>query len=1058
MTEFNVDELLKPLAGFQRATVEHVFKRLYGDDPVRRFLVADETGLGKSMVARGVVTKTIEHLLISDDVKRIDVVYVCSNADIARQNVKRLDVTGNRHSVATRLTLLARDGRRLDRGTKVNGKPVNLISFTPGTLPGNAWATGTAEERALIHVILAEKLGLTRSEETASLRLLQGTVQTVETMWRRATEARDEAKRHGGLEPRITNEFFKSVSESGLLAEYRGYVDRIRPTGKVSHEIKAASWQLIARFRTELAKASVAALEPDLLILDEFQRFRDLINPDPDNPSEAARLAQDLFNFGDARVLLLSATPVKAFTYAEESDTDDHGRDLGRILEFLAEGSSVDPAQVTKSLAEFRRRAIAGADVSSARESVRSGLLKLMCRTERPRVGETGMLDEAYSPISVEPEDLTGWVGLRHLADVIGAPMTLEYWKSAPYFANFLDGYKFGDELKKQLKTQHGRERVQRALAGVHTLDATSIAQRQPLSDLGSARLRRLDDMTLGKGMHELLWVPPSLPYLPPGGPYATATAATATKQLIFSSWSATPTAVASLLSYQADRRLSVPETDLTRLAYRVEGDRAGAMTTLMLFWPTPGLAELTDPLQLARELSVDASVDDALALASARLTDRLPPAPVSRTASAEAGYWQAAIAQFGSAPVDDVDTVVDALTGGTDEDPDDSPDDAHDRRGGQRLLRAHVQLALDTLADPAVPEAREDLATVAAQIGMHAPGNVAWRALNRLVSGSAGVTEAGLWRAAAALASGFRSLFNRPEAIGVLDLHTKGEPYWQAVLTYCGWGNLQALLDEHLHHLVLAEGNMGELDDEALMSLARAVRATLTLRPSPYAAFDPHDPDNRIRFASSRFALRYGSARHAEGEARLPEIRNAFNSPFWPWVLATTSVGQEGIDFHWWCHSIVHWNTPANPVDFEQREGRVNRYGGLAVRRNLALRHRAGILAGDEAPWRTAYKLGEDERENLKTELVPHWVYPGPVQIQRTVLPYPLSLDGGRYQRITDDLALYRLTFGQPRQEDLLSVLRRNGVQEDPARIAQLTLDLRPPVTATSELTARHR
>ena len=65
--------------------------------------------------------------------------------------------------------------------------------------------------------------------------------------------------------------------------------------------------------------------------------------------------------------------------------------------------------------------------------------------------------------------------------------------------------------------------------------------------------------------------------------------------------------------------------------------------------------------------------------------------------------------------------------------------------------------------------------------------------------------------------------------------------------------------------------------------------------------------------------------------DARQPEVRQAFNSPFWPFVLASTSVGQEGMDFHWWCHAVFHWNTPANPVDFEQREGRVDRYRGHA-------------------------------------------------------------------------------------------------------------------------------
>ena len=46
--------------------------------------MADETGLGKTHVAREVIAQTIEHLQETDHVKRIDIVYVCSNADIRR--------------------------------------------------------------------------------------------------------------------------------------------------------------------------------------------------------------------------------------------------------------------------------------------------------------------------------------------------------------------------------------------------------------------------------------------------------------------------------------------------------------------------------------------------------------------------------------------------------------------------------------------------------------------------------------------------------------------------------------------------------------------------------------------------------------------------------------------------------------------------------------------------------------------------------------------------------------------------------------------------------------
>ncbi len=62
--------------------------------------------------------------------------------------------------------------------------------------------------------------------------------------------------------------------------------------------------------------------------------------------------------------------------------------------------------------------------------------------------------------------------------------------------------------------------------------------------------------------------------------------------------------------------------------------------------------------------------------------------------------------------------------------------------------------------------------------------------------------------------------------------------------------------------------------------------------------------------------------------------IRNAFNSPFPPYVLASTSIGQEGLDFHRYCSTIIHWSPPHSPAAMQQREGRVDRYMSLQVRR----------------------------------------------------------------------------------------------------------------------------
>ena len=66
------------------AVTEEARDRLWlAEDQVKRFLVADEVGLGKTMVAKGVIARTVEHL--RDTGKRIDIVYICSNSQIARQ-------------------------------------------------------------------------------------------------------------------------------------------------------------------------------------------------------------------------------------------------------------------------------------------------------------------------------------------------------------------------------------------------------------------------------------------------------------------------------------------------------------------------------------------------------------------------------------------------------------------------------------------------------------------------------------------------------------------------------------------------------------------------------------------------------------------------------------------------------------------------------------------------------------------------------------------------------------------------------------------------------------
>jgi hypothetical protein len=340
------------------------------------------------------------------------------------------------------------------------------------------------------------------------------------------------------------------------------------------------------------------------------------------------------------------------------------------------------------------------------------------------------------------------------------------------------------------------------------------------------------------------------------------------------------------------------------------------------------------------------------------------------------------------------------------------------------------------------------DLRRWVALIGLAGPANVAWRALRRVTADAPAVTDDGVRRAAAVIAAGFRSLFNRPEVMALLDSEPSDLAYWQVVLLYCHGGNLQAVVDEYFHHLV---GNENPASDEALLVMAEDVRSALALRTAALRGFDPSHPETPLRF-NTRFALRYGSARglantDEKSVERISDVRAAFNSPFWPMVLASTSIGQEGVDFHWWCHSLIHWNLPANPADFEQREGRVHRFKGHAVRKNVGAAHREEALRSAVAdPWVAAFAAAELRRPAGMNDLWPWWAYPGDSKIERWIPSFPLSSDQHREQLLQRQRALYRLAFGQPRQEDLLSILDKQGYTDDDERLARLRIDLRPP------------
>lgn len=1049
MTRFEAAPVLDGLKDFQRATVAHVIDRFYGAHPIKRFLVADETGLGKSVVARGVVAQTIERLQDDESIDRIDIVYVCSNFDIARQNLKRLDVTNGSATVSTtRLTLLARDAKTFEGDRTVATTPVNVIAFTPGTSFSSGWATGHAEERALLHVMLTDAFPLGRQQQNYAIRLLRATAR--EDSFRNAV-ANTRRLLDGSPDRAIARAFWEEAQRGGLHETFLALLQHLidKRAKAIPHAISENVRRLISDLRQCLARASVYRLEPDLVIFDEFQRFRHLL--DPEQGGESAELAQALYDYRDARLLLLSATPYKPFTRVEESAAgEDHYRDFRETLSFLAQDETWD-LQVDQALTAYRRSMLtSNVDHAEARDHLQRLLLQVMTRTERPALGDPaqanqqgpkhdGMLREHLATADrVAATDLVSYVAMRRLAQTIDAHMSLDYWKSAPFFLNFAETYQIGQRVRQKLE-QHDLGEV---LDELSLLDRGAIERFDDIG-LGNARLRAIAEQTVEADWWKLLWMPPSMPYVDLASPFAEAQEAGITKRLVFSAWNATPAAVASLLSYEVDRRLTAPRSlpnnptairqATRRLALRFDPEPSAP--SVALFLPQPELAEMCDPLLLTREAGRRLSPAEA----SQAATNRIMGAGSSSTTG-----------QGGSAAELALRWPVEEPPGsnwsfGANDD-DDEESDGRGLEGWARAINWGLDLGRSQATAADLAREGQDLASLA----LFAPGNVAWRAVGRLLGKDDTISTEGRWAAALTMATGLRTLFQRPESVLVVEqiMASDGpdDSYWQQVVAYCAAGDLQAVLDEYLHHL-RSERPSGPLDDEALMELTLAAAEVLSLRTVTLRAFDPHTPEEPIALRC-RFALRYG-AREGTGtdQVRASEVRAAFNSPFWPFVMATTSAGQEGIDFHWWCSAVIHWNTPSNPVDFEQREGRVHRFGGHAIRRNVAAAHFEDVLSSaDHDPWRAAYDAALAASKELG-EFSPYWVFPGEAKIERHVLPYPLSNDRTRYEQLKVDLATYRLAFGQPRQEDMLELLKRRGTSH-----AAPPLDLRPPPEVREE------
>lgn len=1075
-----VTRTLNTLKDFQRATVERV-DTLYRAGQ-NRVLVADEVGLGKTLIARGVIAKMAQlRQEEGDDLFRV--VYICSNQNIARQNIAKLDITGRAYKKedgGLRLSMqhlsIAKAALRMQREQDF----IQLLYMTPGTsLSFTGGSTGIKEERALLVAIL-RRTPMFSSRYAELSAMLQrdatsGWQATVDSYEAEVAQLDSDSLAQG-----IYTRDGHAVSYSEYLIAKLLENSRYQRAGSDLLELMESAqsaderWRLarvaINELRAACAEVSIAELEPDLVIMDEFQRFKNLLAVKEEN--ELNLLTRKFLENSQLRVLLLSATPYKLYSTPEEIEEnagEEHFAEFQTVTSFLfgehekefrAAWEPYQRAMHDLSL-PAKAQALAPSDILPLKERAEAALYRGICRTERLAAGgaaSDNIADSsAHTPLSVTEGDILAAAVLTRLLRLAGLEQRtpLDFVESAPYLMSFLAGYKLKDAIVDGLAADEDRVAALAHLPQKEYLwlNKRTINNYQPLLQM-NAKFELLLEKALAGNAARYLWVPPSLPYYQLAGAYAGGEGYS--KILVFSGWKMVPRMIAALVSYEAERRtigewarnyaegrqvryFTLDEGDGKRhrlIASRLRFSGTEGKLRLNLFtliYPSKFLAGLFSPIEaLNHRPTVEQIEQEIEAKISTALTG-LDVVPVTSGREDKRWYYMAPLW------LDDKEYVTAWLANEI------VTAERKDKQEGYRRHIAALSSAFETMQPQELGRMPGDLVAVLTLMVLGSPAVCAYRALAMAAQvGSSDDAKIGM--SATRVAQTLHSDYDADDIIAAIDLtYGRGQAYWKNVLAYGRDGCLQSMLDEHV--ALVAENIHSTASDKLADELTVQLKIDTT-----QVTFDDLD---RLRVEAqgekqTARKMRASFARPMFEDSNDDKSTNAkesarvsFNSPVRPFVLASTSIGQEGLDFHAYARRIMHWNLPANPIDLEQREGRINRYKCHALRQSVAAG--AGDITFQKNIWGELFAAARErtEREDAgRCELVPFWCASG-AKIERIVPLYPYSRDAARYERLLKILARYRLTLGQPRQEELLAGLSARGLNDSELR--ELFINLSP-------------
>ncbi len=1063
------EKTMTQLKDFQCATVERIDELFrHGQN---RVMVADEVGLGKTLIARGAIAKTaLIQYEKNDDIFKI--VYICSNQVIANQNIRKLDVFGVRPEKSEgdeRLSMQHLKIAYQEYHSKKRDDFAQLIPLTPSTSFSMTNSGGSQHERALMYAIL-KRIPVFKdylSEISTFISLGVKNWESLIDYYDKKISFLD--KEGTGYPESVINRVVKFDEEHHIFDVLIRHIKERQNNEKTSE----SSYSVLMKYRKMFAQISVDMLQPDLVIMDEFQRFKSLIDSE-ELATENGVIAKKFFETKGLKVLLLSATPYKLYSTMEEIEEaespDEYYKEFFQVMEFLLnDKNKMDHfSEVWSDYSVALREVIQGdAAVLHLKKKAEDEMYGLMCRTERISVMDTGdyIDDSSVShPISISEGDIHTFVDMGRMLRDLGEDRSLlvDYAKSTPYLMSYMNHYKVKERIERIIKKSP--ELISKTKGDYLWINRDSLEKYGEIPS-NNARLEELKRQIFYNNSELYMWVPPSRPYYNLEGVYKNSKGFS--KILVFSSWEMVPKMIGSMISYEEERRtvgvVSNNEniksennkyfTDAklryppARLRFNVSKGEARGMYMFCLLYPSETLAEVYKPIEYLNAGYTLSEIREELRGKIAHLL-----APILEKYEHDSVRDDKKWYYMAPALLDGPEYVIKWINVMVNADPD--ADDTTEEVGTSGL-ETHLRRmkALMNVAESEMGRAPGDLASVLADMAIGSFAVCAFR------------SNGGDLRRSSELAKVFINRFNATEATAAVILaygdndDSEGDGHWRNVLRYCCDGGFGAMLDEYVH--MVSEGTGFGLSEDKNHQVHELMIDALKIHSASYSIDTYPAFKTRMRgekyqrtFMRSHYAVGFTKSEGSESKNvdRKDSIRNAFNSPMRPFVLATTSIGQEGLDFHYYCRKIMHWNLPGNPIDLEQREGRINRYKCLAIRQDVANRFADREFSSDV--WQELFAMAADEvRTADQSELVPYWCLgkDQAVKIERIIPMYPVSKDEVNYDRLRKVLSLYRLTMGQARQEELVEYILESGMK-DKEYIRNLFINLSPYIRKDDE------